>query len=313
MTTRLLRALLILLLLPGLGGCWALLPNPNQQSAYNLDLFFKGNPQAQALALAAEQGNVQEVQRLMKQEGVNPDTIFSTDGMPLLAWPIYTHSREGLRAMLDNGANPNAQKPGRKVRKFNDGSVSDHALYESSMVLAAKQEESIYLKLLLDHGGDPNARNGNDESLVFQSYIWHNQSQNVKLLVERGANVNADMAQNRTILEQYLNFSNVDMAYWLLQHGADPSLQYMFDKPIKRPDSRTIEAAFWRPVKARGHASMRKIQLWLAARGYKRPPMPKYFRDMRRDCGYPADEKSIPVILPPEYPAGWPASDHLCK
>lgn len=49
--------LLVLLLLPGLGGCWALLPSPDEQSEYNLDVYFRGNPKAQALALAAEQGS----------------------------------------------------------------------------------------------------------------------------------------------------------------------------------------------------------------------------------------------------------------
>ncbi|AKK63747.1 hypothetical protein FE36_07775 [Xanthomonas oryzae pv. oryzicola] len=106
------------------------------------------------MALAAEHGNVQEVRRLMKEEHVNPDVIFSTDGCPLLMWPIMTHNPEGLRAMLENGADPNARKlhPLQNTTRFN-GRYEDNA-----MVWAAKQEDPIYLKLLLDHGGDPNAR-----------------------------------------------------------------------------------------------------------------------------------------------------------
>ncbi len=63
------------------------------------------------------------------------------------------------------------------------------------MIWAAKQEDPIYLKLLLDHGGDPNTRNGNDETMLFQSFIWHNQWKNVQLLVEHGADVNSESAR----------------------------------------------------------------------------------------------------------------------
>jgi hypothetical protein len=64
------------------------------------------------LAIAAERNDAVEVRRLMKEEHVNPDVIFSErgDGFPLLAWPIMTESAEGLRAMLENGADPNAHQ-----------------------------------------------------------------------------------------------------------------------------------------------------------------------------------------------------------
>ncbi len=115
MPTRLLSIVFLLLSL-ALSGCdFSSSPaTPSQQSKYSLDQVFK-DPKAQALALAAEQGNAAEVQRLMKQEHVDPDVIFSDDdsGMPLVAWPVFTLNSAGLKAMLDNGANPNARKPGR--------------------------------------------------------------------------------------------------------------------------------------------------------------------------------------------------------
>lgn len=155
--SSLLRMLLLSVLLACAGCGGVSLPATAQQSAYPLPSYFP-DPKAQALALAlalaAEHGNVQEVRRLMKEEHVNPDVIFSTDGCPLLMWPIMTHNPEGLRAMLENGADPNARKlhPLQNTTRFN-GRYEDNA-----MVWAAKQEDPIYLKLLLDHGGDPNAR-----------------------------------------------------------------------------------------------------------------------------------------------------------
>ncbi|MBB3887115.1 hypothetical protein FHY26_002156, partial [Xanthomonas campestris] len=84
--------------------------SPAAQSRYAPERNFS-DPKALALALAAEQGDAEEVRRLMKVEGVNPDTIFSKDGYPLLFWPIFTHSPAGLKAMLDNGADPNVALP----------------------------------------------------------------------------------------------------------------------------------------------------------------------------------------------------------
>ncbi|HEY8670180.1 MAG TPA: ankyrin repeat domain-containing protein [Terriglobales bacterium] len=302
--TRMPRQILFvtcLLLTFVLAGCDAPSPTaatPSRHSMYSLDRVFK-DPRAQALALAAEQGNVLEVQRLMKQEHVNPDVIFSDDdsGMPLVAWPVFTLNPTGLKAMLDNGANPNARKPGQHTKTYEDGSGGTYFDYDNAMVWAAKQEDPIYLKLLLDHGGDPNTRNGNDESLLFQAYIWHNQWRNVKLLVERGAHIN-DMTQSGTILYDYSSMGEFEEAYWLLQHGADPTvrdplIQSLFPAP---PRYLAVEDIFWHPTNPSDPSWQRKCQQWLLQHGFKRPPLPEAYRDLRKTFGLPYEEKDIPLL-----------------
>src|SRR5690606_20497534 len=107
------------------------------------------DPRAQALAIAAEHGDAARVRRLMRAEGIDPDAIFSSPKgrIPLLAWPIITGSPEGLRAMLEAGADPNARKlfPSDRGERY----------YPNAMVWAAQQQDPVYLQLLLDHGGDP--------------------------------------------------------------------------------------------------------------------------------------------------------------
>jgi ankyrin repeat protein len=261
-------------------------PTPAQLSHYGVENFFV-DPKAQALAVAAEYGDAQAVHRLMKDEGVNPDTVFSKEGMPLLAWPIFTHNPKGLKAMLENGADPNIKQAYRTP----DRGMRYHG---NAMVWAAKQEDSIYLKLLLDQGGDPDTRNANNETLLFQAFIWHNQWQNVQLLVERGADVNALAGTGAGILQVYAEWAAFDKVYWLLEHGADPSIDYMINQPTPRR-SRTIEAIFWSPVKPKGLAWQARCQQWLLQHGYKRPAMPDVYRDMRKDFGLPSEEKDIPL------------------
>ena len=285
MSTLIARLCLPLLLLT-LTGCLQAPPAQESKHTRSLERWFP-DPGAQALAVAAELGDAAEVRRLMKDQGVDPDKYFSSEGMPLVAWPIYTKNPAGLKAMLENGADPNAAKnyplpPDRTPRN-----------YDNALVRAAKEENSIYLKLLLDHGGNPDTRNVNNESLLFQAMIWQNQWQNVQLLVERGADVNARSTAT-TILHDYAVRSAFKQTYWLLQHGADPSLNYL-SAPSERGRSLVIESIFWMPVKDQALQWQIKCQRWLLARNYERPPMPPLYKKKRADFGFPIEEKDIPL------------------
>jgi uncharacterized protein len=283
----------LLLLALCLSACRAAAPADASKHTVRLQQWYP-DPGAQALAVAAEQGNAAEVRRLMKDEGVNPDKHFAPDGTPLLGWPIFTHNPAGLKAMLENGADPNAKTlhPAQNTERFK-GRYENNAL-----VFAAKQEDPIYLKLLLDHGGDPNTRNSNGESLLFQSMIWKNQMQNVMLLVERGADVNDPHAGLAgPILYHYAIGGSFKMSYWLMERGADPTLQYhggLASPPFsKTQNSSVVQAIFWMPVKDQALEWQMKCQRFLLKRGIKRPPMSDVYRRKRQEFGFPTDEKDI--------------------
>lgn len=273
------RMMLPLLLL-GLGGCLFAPPSPAAKSAHTRSLeTWYPDKGAQALAVAAELGDAAEVRRLMKEEGVNPDKHFSPEGMPLIAWPVFTRNPAGLKAMLENGADPNAAMPyplppGRTPRN------NDNAL-----VLAAKQEDPIYLQHLLDHGGDPDTRNVNNETLLLQAFIWQDQWQNVQVLVEGGADVNA-LSQAYPIISNYAMMGGFKKVHWLLEHGATPD--------NKGHNKSTLNAIFWKPMKeGEGREWQVKCQQWILANGYKRPPLPEHYRRDREAFGYETDESKV--------------------
>ncbi|MGC1551138.1 MAG: ankyrin repeat domain-containing protein [Rhodanobacter sp.] len=270
----------------------------SQSSWFNSANTFK-NPQALALARAAQDNNAEEVRRLIKDEHINPDTLFSDDdnGVPLVAWPVITNSLGGLTALLDNGANPNARNPKTHTEHYSDGSGGTLHDYNNAMVYAAQNENPAYLKLLLEHGGDPNTRNSNDETLLFQAYIWHNQWQNVQTLVEHGADANIPV-QGGSILFDYATEGNFEASYWLLQHGANPAIEDLIRQlPPPAPHrSLIIEAMYWYPAKPSIIEWQRKCQKWLLAHGYTRPPMPDIYREMRKNHGFPYEEKDIPLL-----------------
>ncbi|MEA9480330.1 ankyrin repeat domain-containing protein [Xanthomonas campestris] len=262
--------------------------SPAAQSRYAPERNFT-DPKALALALAAEQGDAEEVRRLMKVEGVNPDRIFSKDGYPLLFWPIFTHNPTGLKAMLENGADPNVALPYQTL----DRGVRNNP---NAMVWAAEQDDPIYLKMLLDHGGDPNTRNANNESLLFHAFIKQNKWDNIKLLVERGADINAVAGMGNSITAAYAIRGGFDFVYWLLQHGADPTIEFAYGNPVHLKDSGIIEAIFWHPGNPKDPQWQRQCQQWLLKRGYERPPLPENYRSMRKAFHFPSEEKEIPLL-----------------
>jgi hypothetical protein len=226
----------------------------------------------------------------MRERGVDPDTLFggSNGGLPLLAWPIVRGNPEGLRAMLEHGADPDAGK----AYETRDRGMRQHA---NAMVLAAGEQDQTYLTLLLDHGGDPDTRNANNEALLFHAFINGNLWKNVQLLVERGADVNINAAAGDTILTKYAARGGFMMASWLLEHGADPTLEYVYGKPVQRSDADAIEAIFWHPGTPDDPAWQIRSQRWLLQHGHQRPPMPEHYRRMRQTLGFPHREDQIPL------------------
>src|SRR6185312_486515 len=168
-------------------------PPPARQPFRATD-HFQGK--ALELAQAVDRKDAAAIRHLIKDEGVNPDTIFDQANMPMVAWPIINQNFDGLRLLLDNGANPNARKV-EPLRKY--GKQRNNA-----MVFAAGLPDQRYLKLLLDRGGDPNTMSSNNEQLYTTD----------------GYN---------TVLNWYTQYADFEQAYWLLQHGADPTRKIKAD------------------------------------------------------------------------------------
>ena len=118
----------------------------------------------------------------------------------------------------------------------------------------------------------------------------------MQLLVERGADVNANIFAGSTILDTYASMGGFEMTYWLLEHGADPTLIYRYGQPENRPDSHAIEAIFWHPGSPEQPEWQRQCQQRLLAGGQVRPPMPEHYRLMRERLGVPSSEQDVPLL-----------------
>lgn len=272
-----------------LSGCFDALPTDDGIARQRVARVF-ADPAAQKLAFAAERGNAAEVTRLMKQERLNPDTMFGKDGMPVVAWPVARGNLVGLKALLDNGANPNVATPAPRQPDRRESN------WNNALVLATMRDEVDYLTLLLERGGDPNARDVGGESLLSLAFINDNKDAKIRLLIEHGADPNADTGSGATIITQYADFGAFWMVWYLLQHGADPELHYGFHGKQRTRDSYAIQAIFWYPAKPQFQADQRKCQQWLLQRGYTRPPLEKGYRELRQSLGKPTSEQDVPLL-----------------
>ena len=90
-----------------LTACFAAPPPPVQQKFF-AESYFQGA--ALELAQAVDRKDGAAISRLIKQEGLNPDLIFDEHNMPFVAWPVLNENEEGLRLLLEAGANPNARR-----------------------------------------------------------------------------------------------------------------------------------------------------------------------------------------------------------
>lgn len=272
-----------------LAACHAQPANKPAAASFPASNYFQGK--ALALAEAVDRNDAADVQRLIKREGVNPDVIFDESAMPMVAWPVFNKNLPGLKLLLDNGANPNAR---RIDTQRPHGQQRNNAL-----VFAAGDADSRYLAMLLDYGGDPNTHNSNGEALTHVAFL-RDQWKNVQLLIERGANVNEGLYNdkgNDAVIDWYSRLGDFDKVYWLLQNGADPTKKIQAQKGSKQQYRMpVVDEIYWLPVKPQMIEWQRKCQHWLREHGIERQPMPIYIKEDRIKLGLPSEEKDIPLL-----------------
>lgn len=177
--------------------------------SYNAgEVFGEGTP-ALELAEAARRGDVKEINQQIAA-GVNVNTV-GKHGITPLWWAAWAENYDGFAALIDKGANPNAQRAERYP----------------VMHLIADMKDSRFLEAALKHGGDPNLRdNESGETPLFPA-VKNNRKPQIDLLLAAGADVNAQAPISGETLPMLAIAARADyqLVYRLLQMGADPTLK----------------------------------------------------------------------------------------
>ena len=145
-------------------------------------------------------------------------------------------------------------------------------------------------------------KNSGIRQINFSTKAGNKQRQwpNIQLLIEHGANINQSNGNDGsydTAVNWYSGYSNFDKVYWLLQHGADPTLRA--HGKFHPPEGSMViaEDIYWLPAYPEMIPWQRKCQHWLRDHGIKRADkIPLRLRHHREGLGLPTDEKNIPLL-----------------
>jgi hypothetical protein len=169
---------------------------------------FFNSPAQVSLAKAAAEGRVDEMDALLARGAdVNATGV---DGMTVLHWALSNHSKRAVSWLLDHGANPNVTFTG-------DGTCATS--------LAAKQEDPWFLKQVLSHGGDMNARNPLNGRTPLVEAMASGQNENAQTLISSGADLNTRDSLGLTPLIGAAMNQKYELVYDMLLAGADPMVK----------------------------------------------------------------------------------------
>jgi uncharacterized protein len=172
-------------------------------NAANAEEFFKPRDQL-ALVRAAAAGNTAGMEESLRHgakvnyQGVN--------GMTALIWALGHESKEGVSWLLAHGADPN-------LVYARDGN--------SSVSIAAMEDDPWYLEQILAHGGNPNYQNPINKHTPLMNAIVPIHPDNAKALLAAGADPNTFDARGVPALFNAAATSRYEVVYDMLQAGAD--------------------------------------------------------------------------------------------
>jgi TPR repeat protein len=177
------------------------------------------------------------------------------EGMTPLLWTFGAHNENGFLCLLKHRADPN-------LLAFDRTSV---------MKLAATDKNPAFLKMALEHGGNPNWTDPqNGRPIIFET-IHPYSREPIKVLIAAGADVNAkdkSMPYLQTPLYSAATLNQYDIVYLLLEAGADYTLTdedgynpliYSIERHLLDPNFKLLP---WRA----------KVVEWLCERGVEVTP-----------------------------------------
>ena len=171
------------------------------------------------------------------------------EGFPPLFWAVDRRNMEWnpgfpwvqtadplplIKELLDAGAEPNVLVDNTPESRRNFGG-SPRIKFATSLMRAAYSGDAELVQLLLDYGADPLIMNSDKETalLAASGYGWidgYSQGRSnaarlatMRLLVERGADVNWACDHGITPLMVAANFGDTSMIQYLVDEGADLS------------------------------------------------------------------------------------------
>ena len=131
-----------------------------------------------------------------------------------MIFAYITRRKKAMVTLLENGADPNL--------RINRSDVSQNMRGRSAVTIVAGTRDNDYLKILLDHGGDINAKNSDGEPiLITMIFMDPANYEGIVMLLGRGADMDAVDSSGASLLIIMARLYDFEHVYYMLQRGAD--------------------------------------------------------------------------------------------
>jgi len=139
--------------------------------------------------------------------GIDPNVKDEESGGTALIWAATHDQADVVKVLLGGGADVNAKDMGG---------------YNALLRALEKKNDAVAELLLAQSNLDVNAQ-GFSGMTALSWYVWNNQEQKVKTLLERGANANLSDTDGDTPLHAAAQRGNIKILQMLLAAGANPN------------------------------------------------------------------------------------------
>lgn len=164
-----------------------------------------------ALTKAAVAGDEKKV-ALLASQGVNVNTVAENGATPLV-WALNARNNKGVEALLKAGADPNLLSEETGMSPMNFVPMGD---------------DVEQLRRLLKYGGNPNhPGEGHINERPLSKAASQGRIENMKLLLDAGADINAHDQFNASAAIQTLALAEFEATAFLLERGYSFNLPYL--------------------------------------------------------------------------------------
>ncbi|QJB55693.1 ankyrin repeat domain-containing protein [Pseudodesulfovibrio sp. zrk46] len=245
--------------------------------AMSVEDMFPGDELAQALAEAASDGDIEEIDELVSK-GANVNAHHPLGYTPLV-WVLQHPNKKGFRRLLELGADPNFQIEG------SDFSPLHWAVRKCSPTSSNLSLD--YLRMMFEIGNaDPNLVGLDRGKLPIEWALLSEQERIFLYLVSAGADVDRIVSGGRSVITRLAEVANYKMVlYWLekginYHHVSPPPLDFSVQSVIDLTlESRVVAE----DPRIDGYMWLWRVVDWLEKRGMTFEDYPNAKRPAKLD------------------------------